>query len=163
MTIHRGSRSVRLNLGGYLREVALLAVLVLVSAACGDASSADVAAAGTTTLSTTSTTVMSGITASDITVTPDVNLTWLNTTGLQGFDDGQWQEILAQACTAPIWDPAEGLALAARVVSQAGGDTSSLQVVQGAAEALWIGAAQACPDEFPAGVLNSGPGFVSNG
>lgn len=62
-----------------------------------------------------------------------------------------------------IWDHAEGPALVARVVSQAGGDTSSQQVVEGAAEALRIGAAQVCPEEFPASVLKSGPGFTSRG
>jgi len=161
MIVYTGSRPSRLNLRGYLPAVALVAALVLISAACGKASSAGVG--GSTLPDTTLTALPAGITASDITVTPDVNLTWINSTGLEGFNDGQWQQILVQACTAPIWDHAKGLALAAQVVSQAGGDISSQQVVQGAAEALWIGAAQACPDEFPAGVLKSGPGFVANG
>jgi len=161
MIVYTGSRSSRLNLGGYLPAVALLTVLVLVSAACGKASSADVA--GSRLPDTTLTVTPVGITASGITVTPDVNRTWINSTGLDGFDNGQWQEILVQACTAPVWDHTAGLALAAQVVSKAGGDVSAQRVVQGAAEALWIGAAQVCPDRFPAGVLKGGPGFLSNG
>jgi len=45
---------------------------------------------GTMTLETTSTLGAAGIAATDIATTPDVNLTWINSTGLSGFDDNQW-------------------------------------------------------------------------
>ncbi len=88
--------------------------------------------------------------------------TWINQLGLAETDTNLWRQRLQRACNAGVWNKDVGLSLAAEFITadldksvrsqNRGGPTAR----QGAS-ALWIMAAQVCPDAFPPQALADGP------
>ena len=77
---------------------------------------------------------------------------WQTTTGLEGPEDLQvWNERVALACDAPIWQRGSAERLAAAFVHDDGGDASDADLVHSAGWALWVitGHDTGCPDRFP--------------
>ena len=71
-----------------------------------------------------------------------------------------WQLRIRAACDAPIWEQDAAQRLAEQYVSEDGGDTSSVKLLEAAAESLWLIAIQVCRDDFPQEAIDRGPRFA---
>ncbi len=77
---------------------------------------------------------------------------WETTTGLEGPADLQvWNERVALACDALIWEPGSAEKVAAAFVHDDAGDAGDADLVESASWALWIitNHDTGCPDRFP--------------
>lgn len=63
------------------------------------------------------------------------------------------------ACDAPIWEQDPARRLAEQYVAEDGGDTSSVGLLEAAAESLWLIAIQVCREDFPQEAIARGPRF----
>ncbi len=122
-----------------------LAVVVLVTG-CG--SSDDIATPNPASASTTI--VPTGL-------APDLGLTWLNNTGLEGPDEAGWAARLTRACELPVWEGNNAATLAAEFLEADDADLTSPSIARSAAQALWIMAISYCRDDVPQEAIDQGP------
>jgi len=71
-----------------------------------------------------------------------------------------WQSRIWAACDAPIWEQDEAQRLAEQYVSEDGGDTESIRLLEDAAASLWLIAIQVCRENFPPEAIDRGPRFA---
>lgn len=97
-------------------------------------------------------------------------LTWEEATDSTQVDEVVWRSRYDEMCGQGVWQPEVGLRLAAEYLAQdiaagfAEDDGSpAYETARYGAYALWLMAAETCPDTFPIDVLVAGPPFFAGG
>lgn len=87
---------------------------------------------------------------------------WVNGTGLVEDDPAVWRQLLTEACDQGVWEDGVAERLANRYVDEdldvaMEGVSDGPELLERAAQTLWIMSVQVCGDEFPEGEIDEGP------